>query len=708
MALVWLHALAIPIYGLTRGYSLRQIALESSVLPLAAVVASLSRLPRRLRSLAVAVGLLSASGVLVHLSGGVIEMHFHFFVMVAVIALYQDWLTFLTAIGYVLVHHGVIGALDAESVYNHPAAINNPWKWAAVHAFFVAGASVASVVTWRMNERYLAEITAADQRLREEQLTVKRLNEVGRMLVADLDFEHVVQRVTDVATELTSAAFGAFFYDPDEGRGETYRLHAICGISAEALAGMATPGNTALFRTTFDGASAVRIDDVATDVRVPPDLLLPVRSYLAVPVASRGNVLGGLFFGHPEPGWFTEADEQIATGIAAHAAIAVENAKQFTDKRLAAETLQHALLPDRLPCVPGLDVAARYVPAGGGAEVGGDWYDVIALDDGRVCVVMGDVVGHGIAAASLMGQLRNAVRAYAVDDRAPAELLGCLNALISAIGTHEHMATMVYAVYDPERETLEVANAGHPPPVLRTDDGTAAIIEGGSGVPLGAVAGYAYESTVCPMPPGSTLVLYTDGLVEAPDMPLDAGIGALRVLMANDSSDPDGLCQLLVDRSTGSRPATDDVAVLTLRTSGLDPALHLDVPLEPRALRPLRALLRRWLARAGADELETYEVLVSVTEACSNALRHGHASEEETFSFDAWFDDDLVITVRNAGAWRGPRAQTSGGRGLCIIEEFMDDVEVRRGPPETVMTMRRSLGQRPTLQPNDAPCPIPT
>src|SRR5205085_4955160 len=178
----------------------------------------------------------------------------------------------------------------------------------------------------------------AEDRLREETRIVETLNDVGRTVAAELDLRTVVQRVTDAATDLTSAAFGAFFYNVTDAKGESYLLLALSGVPAEAFATFPMPRNTALFAPTFAGEGTVRLDDVTADARYGhtpphrglPEGHLPVRSYLAVPVQSaRGEVLGGLFFGHPEPARFTVVDERLAEGIAAHAAVAIDNARLY-------------------------------------------------------------------------------------------------------------------------------------------------------------------------------------------------------------------------------------------------------------------------------------------------------------------------------------------------------------------------------------------
>jgi hypothetical protein len=177
--LLWAHAFFIPAYALAMGYPAGHALAEGLIVPTTAVVASMTLLSRRIRTVVASLGLLSSSALLVHLSGGLIEMHFHFFVMVVVVSLYQDWLPFLAAVGYVFIHHGLFGALAPESVFNHPAAINHPWTWAGVHALFITGISLASLVNWRLNEAHLEQRQLAEARLREETRIVERLKWAG-------------------------------------------------------------------------------------------------------------------------------------------------------------------------------------------------------------------------------------------------------------------------------------------------------------------------------------------------------------------------------------------------------------------------------------------------------------------------------------------------------------------------------------------------
>jgi len=455
------------------------------------------------------------------------------------------------------------------------------------------------------------------------------------------------------------------------------------------------PRATAMFGPTFAGESVIRLDDVAADPRFGqsgphfgmPEGHLPVVSYLAVPVKTpAGEVLGGLFFGHSEPGRFTAVSERLVVGVATQAAIALDNARLYARQRSVAETLQQSLLPERLPSVPGVVMAARYQAGGPDVEVGGDWYDVIPLPTGQLGIAMGDVVGRGERAAALMGQLRAGVRAYAADGKGPAQILAGLNALLHDNGA-EQMATLVLGMFDPVTFELRFANAGHPPPVA-TLDGRTTLLDGTTGIPLGATAGATYREVTLSLPPGTTMVLYTDGLVEVPGESLDDGLARLVDIVAG-ATDIEDLC----DRATSavSDTRTDDAAILVLRVEPLGSRISLQLPAEPHALREVRATLRRWLGECGASETEAYELLVVGGELCSNAIRHA-GGESRTFTLDASIDDDKVVTLRvqDQGSWRQPRVD-EGGRGLAVINAFAGEVTIDRAAGGTTVVATRRL-----------------
>src|SRR3954464_14672713 len=252
------------------------------------------------------------------------------------------------------------------------------------------------------------EAGESSRRLLREKQRAEALTRVGSAIAGRLELQEIVQLATDAARELTPAAFGAFFYNVISDAGESYMLYTLSGVERSVFERFPMPRNTDIFAPTFNGEGIVRLDDVIQDQRYGhsdtyhgmPDGHLPVRSYLAVPVmASDGEVVGGLFFGHPEPGMFSAEDEDMVAGIAEQSAIAIENARLYQERTRTAQTLQRALLPPHLPCIPSVALAATYKAAGEGNEVGGDFYDVFPQADGSYAVVAGDVCGKGPPAA---------------------------------------------------------------------------------------------------------------------------------------------------------------------------------------------------------------------------------------------------------------------------------------------------------------------
>ena len=273
-----------------------------------------------------------------------------------------------------------------------------------------------------------------------------------------------------------------------------------------------------------------------------------------------------------------------------------------------AETLQRSLLPERLPELPGLEVSARYVAGSADAQVGGDWYDVIALRDGHAGVAIGDVVGHGLDAAARMARLQNALRAYALEGLRPSLVLERMNGFAREVSGGP-MATLLYGVVDPDEGRLRLATAGHPPVLVIGPAGEAYFAEGPAGSPLGVVPFPSYEESTIPLVPGSTVLLYTDGLVERPDASLDEGLEWLREFAGGVPAHPDELCGALLQARFRDAPPRDDVALLAVR---LEPVslerIELTLRAEPESLAQMRRALGRWLRATGATDAETYEI----------------------------------------------------------------------------------------------------
>jgi PAS domain S-box-containing protein len=355
-----------------------------------------------------------------------------------------------------------------------------------------------------------------------------------------------------------------------------------------------------------------------------------------------------------------------------------------------AETLQRSLLPERLPQIDGIELAARYLPGARGAAIGGDWYDVLERPDGRVALVVGDVVGHGLRAAATMGQLRNAFRAYGLVESSPSEVVARINRLVMS-GVDDVMATVLYLVLDRETGELSFSAAGHPPPLVLAPDGPY-FLEGGRSVPIGASDPAVFREATAVLPPGSSLLLYTDGLVERRDQPLDQRMDELAAVAGAAGEGLDTLCDRVIEAILGEGDPGDDVALLAVRPlPAASDRISLTLPAEPASLEGLRRRLARFLHATGASETEQYEVMLTVCEAAGNAIEHAYGPADATYEVEVAFaSGELVATVRDTGNWR-ERRDEHRGRGLNIIEQLMDDVNVAADAEGTVVTMRRRL-----------------
>ncbi|WP_405009362.1 SpoIIE family protein phosphatase [Kitasatospora sp. NBC_01539] len=404
--------------------------------------------------------------------------------------------------------------------------------------------------------------------------------------------------------------------------------------------------------------------------RVAPGVEAGVHSYLMVPVLARGMVLGGAEFvrtRNPEP--FTAADVALAEELVARAALAIDNARLYRRERETALTLQRSLLPQEIHRTLGLEIAHRYLPSSLVSEVGGDWFDVVPLSCGRVALVVGDVMGHGIRAAATMGQLRTVARTLATLDLPPEQVLTRLDETASAIGEGQ-FATCVCLVYDPVDRTCLVASAGHLPPVRVGADGSSSPVDLPPGLPLG-VGGATFESIEFTLPVGATVALYTDGLVERRGQDLDVGIGLLARTLSGRSrtleESADAVLATLVADGTD-----DDIAMILARALPV-PAeriatLHLtgEGPLASQARRFARSTLQAWGLAVHADFTE-----LMVSELVTNALLHADAPRRLRLYRD---DRTLTVEVADAGG-HSPRLRSSaeqdeGGRGMHLVSEL--------------------------------------
>ena len=418
-----------------------------------------------------------------------------------------------------------------------------------------------------------------------------------------------------------------------------------------------------------------------------------VGSLMASPLVVTGQLAGVVEVAMRSPRAFTLEEESLLILMADRAGLAIEHARAYEREVSNVEMLQRSLLPDRLPDVDGIQIAARYMP--GGADVGGDWYDAIPLDGGRVGVAMGDVVGHGIGAASLMGQLRHATRAYALEGHSPAGVLDRLDRLVRSLDGGQ-MATLLYLVVEPDHGSIHFASAGHVPPLAISPDGEAQYLASAPNPPLGVFESDGHVELSAKLAPGSTIVLYTDGLVEERGVSIDQGLDALRLAAAQDTCHPDELCDRLVDAMLAIHPANDDIAVLALRAlPTAPPPLHLEIPSDPNELGMMRRELGTWLRAAGASTEVVEVVQIACHEACSNSIEHGYSFGDGKLSVDAELDQRVVVlTIRDTGGWveRPDGNLPYRGNGLPMMEALMDSVELTHGNGAgTAVRMARSL-----------------
>jgi PAS domain S-box-containing protein len=469
-------------------------------------------------------------------------------------------------------------------------------------------------------------------------------------------------------------------------------------LVARAASGTrSTPSEAVPFGEGFAGRVAVVREAVLEQdfdpsrIRDPALGALGLRSLIGVPLVADRDVRGVLVVGAVNPRHFTAEDVGLLRLAADRVALAMEHVRLYEREHRVAVTLQRSLLPERLPNVPGFAVSARYQPAATEPGVGGDWFDVIPIPGGSIGLVMGDVAGKGLVAASMVGQLRSALRAYALEGHEPARVVEQLNRLLWTDASESRMATLVYAVVDATGAGVRWVNAGHLPPMLAIDGCTPRFLEGGRSVPLGVLPFPTFEEVSASIEPGATVVLYTDGLVERPGSHIDAGLARLVEVVGEAPDDPEALCDHVLEVLVPNGGASDDVALLALRNIPMGDRFNMEFPTQPEALASMRALLRRWLRHAGGSEQEIAEITTACGEAATNTIEHAGARAGAPFELSARLEgDEVELSVRDYGAWRAPRPGDQG-RGLSLMRALMDSVEVEPGPQGTTVRLRRRL-----------------
>jgi GAF domain-containing protein/anti-sigma regulatory factor (Ser/Thr protein kinase) len=510
---------------------------------------------------------------------------------------------------------------------------------------------------------------------------------------------------------ITDVALGRLSLDEDVLSEMLERVRTVIGADTAAILLMSAEGDELVARAArgleeevergvripvgrgFAGRIAELAEPVVLENFDDGDVLNPllrekgICSLVGVPLVAEERVIGVLHVGSLEPRAFTPDEIGMLERAADRIALAADRARQHT----VAELLQRTLLPARLPVVPGLELAARYMPAADDTHVGGDWYDVVVLPHGRVGVAIGDVVSRGVRAAAVMGQMRTALRAYALDGEGPGEVLDRLDRLVRGFGERE-MATVAYGVMDPATRSLRFSIAGHLPPLRVEAGGEAHLLDAIRSRPIGVTAARRYEEVEVQLEAGDTLVLYTDGLIERRDESIDTGLAMLRDVATNIAGrSAEEACDRLLE-ATDAKAVGDDVAVLAIRLPAEPPKrLELHLSAEPSSLATMRRAFQEWLRGAEIGDRLGYDVLVALGEAAANAVEHAYGPSEAHFEVTAELKDgNVVITVRDEGHWR-PARGSHRGRGLSMMRDLMDDVKVESDERGTVVAMRRRL-----------------
>ncbi|MET9401602.1 SpoIIE family protein phosphatase [Kitasatospora sp. NPDC002965] len=558
-------------------------------------------------------------------------------------------------------------------------------------------------------QRALDEAWAAQQRL-------SLLNEASTRIGTTLDLDRtseelvevVIPRFADFVTvDLRDAVLGGEDPSPVPADGSVLMRAVAVGEaaadgtmsraadqvgttsqSAQVYAESLRTGRSILV-SEVDEAALRRI--VASEDRVQPGLDAGVHSYLMVPLLARGLVLGGVEFirtRNPLP--FGAADRSLAEELAARTALAIDNGRLYRRERETALTLQRSLLPQEIHRTLGLEIAYRYLPSSVVSEVGGDWFDVVPLSSGRVALVVGDVMGHGIRAAATMGQLRTVARTLITLELSPDRVMHRLDEATTAIGEGQ-FATCVCVVYDPVGRHCTASCAGHLPPVVGDGRGGARLVELPPGAPLG-VGGVPFESVEFTLPEDGLLALYTDGLVERRGRDLDEGLDLLcRTIAAGTHRSPEQTCDAVLAELTG-RTSEDDIAVIIAqaRPVGSDRIATLPLGDDHAMVAHSRRFTRETLGDWGLGALADWAELLT-SELITNALVHAGSPTQLRLLCNRTLTVEVADQDAESPRMRRAREEDEGGRGIHLVNELAHRWGSRKTPDGKVVWFELEL-----------------
>jgi serine phosphatase RsbU (regulator of sigma subunit)/anti-sigma regulatory factor (Ser/Thr protein kinase) len=522
---------------------------------------------------------------------------------------------------------------------------------------------------------------------------LRRLQRVSDAALAHLSvddlLEELLLRVRDILDADTAAVLLL-----DRSRNELV-ARAAKGIEEEVDRGVRIPVGKGFAGRIAQERRPVVLDRVDHTTVVNPILVQKgIRSLLGVPLVAHGDVLGVMHVGTKTPHRFTDEEVELLQLVADRVALALE--VRLSDRaRTVIDAFQRTFLPDVLPFVPGLRVATKYLPAASAVGIGGDWYDTFALPSGDIVLAIGDVAGHGMPAASLMGKMRNALRAQALMGGGPAEIVSRLDGFHRHFGEGE-LVTLLFGILARDLTRFRFVAAGHAPPLVVRTDGATFATNGHASPPLGLAHPPTFSEAEIGLVPGTSVLLYTDGLVERRDESLEDGLERLRRAAARivASSEPVEAITELVDEVLGPGRPADDVALMLVHREAR-PSDHLEFAIEARArsIPLIRRAVLRWLEDHGVPHPVSMEVVTAVSEASANAVEHAYGPAGGSITISATIaEGEVRASVTDAGRWRGA-SRGDRGHGLRLIRGLMDEVLLDASEVGTTVTMlRRATG----------------
>lgn len=519
---------------------------------------------------------------------------------------------------------------------------------------------------------------------------LRRLQRVTDATLAHLAVDELLDELLLRVREILDADTAAVLL-LDAGRNELV-ARAAKGIEEEVEQGVRIPvgkGFAGRIAAQREPLIINRVDH--TTVLNPILQQKRIRSLLGVPLLAHGDVLGVMHVGTLTERRFNQDDTELLQLVADRVAVALQ-VRMSDQARLVTETFQRTFLPESLPQLPGLRIATRYLPAGSAVGIGGDWYDAFALPSGDLVLAIGDVAGHGLPAASTMGQLRNALRAYALSGAGPSEIVASLDAFLRYFARGA-MVTLLVGILEKDLATFRYVSAGHVPPLVVGGEGASFAPTGDADPPLGRRKTSVARERSLSVDRGATLLLYTDGLIERRGESLDVGLARLERLATKVAieTDPNDALLSLVSAILPEEHTDDAAVMLVHRFRHIAEEFSLGLPAEARVLISIRRSLSAWLQMHEVPATVTSDIVSAASEACLNVVEHAYGASGGIVRVAAIRDGSAIqVRVIDSGDWRDAQPNERG-RGLLLMQALMDKVDVDKDGAGTVVTMRKVL-----------------